>query len=191
MEAPGIASISNTRAIRPARKGWASGNARRGEDGAHCARRGGVEVQASETGCFAPATNLVTLAKRLSNRTFARPKASRAKTVPAGESGVSRGSRVGDTFLLVCWRTNFAGVACAVVAAKQEFVLLNSMTNDGAPAMGARRCEELDGALKAVEIVGLAIHHDLEGFVVVITACFTLGHSHLRVLKPQNVPRTT
>jgi hypothetical protein len=32
------------------------------------------------------------------------------------------------------------------------------------------------GALETVEIVGLAAHDDLEGFVVVITATFANGH---------------
>jgi len=37
----------------------------------------------------------------------------------------------------------------------------------------------MDGALETVEIVGLAAHDDLKGFVVIIAAMLTNGHRNL------------
>jgi hypothetical protein len=34
----------------------------------------------------------------------------------------------------------------------------------------------MDGTLETVEIVGLAVHDDLEGLVVIIAAMFANGH---------------
>ena len=45
--------------------------------------------------------------------------------------------------------------------------------------MGAHRGQHQDGALKTIEGVNGAVHHHLEGFLVVLAASFTFGHGSL------------
>jgi hypothetical protein len=64
----------------------------------------------------------------------------------------------------------------AMVAAVKCAVLLQSVAHDLDIAMGTRRRKRMDGTLETVEIVGLAVHDDLEGFIVIIAAMFANGH---------------
>jgi hypothetical protein len=53
---------------------------------------------------------------------------------------------------------------------------LQAMPDDPAAAMSASRRQGMDRALKAVKRVALAVHHDLEGLVILIAANFTCSH---------------
>src|SRR5262245_52370727 len=65
----------------------------------------------------------------------------------------------------------------AVVAAEHPVVLLQPVADDARAAMGAGGRQRLDRALEAVEGMGLAGHHHLEGFVVIIAASFASRHA--------------
>src|SRR4051812_13528220 len=60
----------------------------------------------------------------------------------------------------------------AMGAAEDLVVLLHSMTDDAASAVRAARSQALDGALEAVEQMGLAVEGHLERLVVLIAADF-------------------
>ena len=50
------------------------------------------------------------------------------------------------------------------------------MADDLAAAMLALGPERVDGAFKAVEIMGDAVHHDFERLIIFVSTDFTLGH---------------
>jgi hypothetical protein len=58
------------------------------------------------------------------------------------------------------------------------------MSNDAASAMGAERCQLVDGTLETVECVCASGHYDLKGFgVVVATGIAFLFHGAFRLVK--------
>jgi aldose sugar dehydrogenase len=71
-----------------------------------------------------------------------------------------------------------------VRAAEEAPLDLGAMTDHLAIAVLAHRRHTLDGTFEAVERVALARRHDLEGFVVVVTAHLALGHVYLPDLCP-------
>jgi hypothetical protein len=66
----------------------------------------------------------------------------------------------------------------AMRAAVNRVVLFDAVTDDLAAAMGAGRRQRVDGALKRIERVRLAVHGDLERLVIIVAANFTL-HGYL------------
>ena len=64
----------------------------------------------------------------------------------------------------------------AMLAAEKCAFLFEPVTDDMNTAISAGRSERMDSALKAIEGVGPAVHAHLKRFVVVISACFALGH---------------
>src|SRR5215204_1465499 len=64
--------------------------------------------------------------------------------------------------------------------ATEHFVILfNAMPDDVNAAMRAGRRQCVDGAFKAVEGMRRAVHGDLKGFVVVVSAGFASSHGIL------------
>jgi hypothetical protein len=66
-----------------------------------------------------------------------------------------------------------------MIAAEEFALALHTVANYGATAMSTSRCQGLNCTFEAIEGVGLAIHHNLEGFFVFITARFALCHGML------------
>jgi hypothetical protein len=52
----------------------------------------------------------------------------------------------------------------------------HAVTDDSAPAMGARHCQRVDRAFEAIEGVGLTLHDHVEGLVVAVAADFAFTH---------------
>jgi hypothetical protein len=64
----------------------------------------------------------------------------------------------------------------AVRTAEDAARSLDAMANHPASAMSASRCQGLNSAFKTIEGMGRAAQHYVEGFVVIIPACFANGH---------------
>ena len=95
--------------------------------------------------------------------------------MPARGTVLCRACFVYHTFLLVNWgRIN---MACAVIAAVVRLVTLHPMAKNRAAAMRTRRRQQLRGAFKTVESMGFTVQQNLEGFVVIVSASFTLSHT--------------
>ncbi|HLI72147.1 MAG TPA: hypothetical protein VKV19_20520 [Ktedonobacteraceae bacterium] len=67
----------------------------------------------------------------------------------------------------------------AICTAVEDAVDLYTMTDNSAVAMVTNRGQAGHGALKAIKDMFLPGHDNLEGFIVVIAALFTLGHTGL------------
>jgi hypothetical protein len=75
--------------------------------------------------------------------------------------------------------------ADAVGTAKQPAGHFQTMANDADTTGGAYRRKGMKCALEAVEMVRSAVHDDLKGLVIMISAGFTSGHvqgSYLAIL---------
>jgi len=59
---------------------------------------------------------------------------------------------------------------------------LHAMSNNPASAVLALWRERVDGTFEAIEIMGNPIHHDLDRFVVLVSANFTRTHKSLLLL---------
>ena len=57
-------------------------------------------------------------------------------------------------------------------ATKHRSARFVSVADDAATAMGTPRSERVDGAFETIEIVGNAIGHDFQWFVVLVAAHF-------------------
>ncbi|EEF58696.1 hypothetical protein Cflav_PD1792 [Pedosphaera parvula Ellin514] len=73
-------------------------------------------------------------------------------------------------------RTDNPFLSCAMSATKENACRLNAMAYDLAPAMIAERGQSMYRTFKTIKIMGNAIHHYLEVFVIFISTSFTLGH---------------
>ena len=71
----------------------------------------------------------------------------------------------------------FADLARAMCAAENLAGRFHAVPDNFASAMRAFRRKDLDRALKAVEDVLLPLGHDLEGFIVVVSAELTFRHN--------------
>src|SRR5690606_32017431 len=69
-----------------------------------------------------------------------------------------------------------AGRLGAVIAAEHPAVGLEAVADDPAAAVAAGGCEDRDRAFEAVERVGPARHHDVEGLVVLVSAFLAALH---------------
>jgi hypothetical protein len=67
----------------------------------------------------------------------------------------------------------------AVSAAEDFAGRFDAVADDPASAMVTARCESMDGAFEAIERHGLAAVAYMQGFVVVVSADITSGHSLL------------
>jgi len=74
----------------------------------------------------------------------------------------------------------------AIRTAEKRATRLDSVSDDFAPAMRTFRSQSMDGAFKAVEIMGNTIDNNLQVLVVIISTDLTAVHdssfSRLRVL---------
>lgn len=66
-----------------------------------------------------------------------------------------------------------------VFTAEEDAVVFEAVSEDAGAAVGAGRGEGLDGAFEAVEGVGFAIHGDVEGFVVFVSAGVATCHGSI------------
>ena len=65
---------------------------------------------------------------------------------------------------------------CAMSRAINRIVVFNSVPDNERATMLASGSKLIDRALKAVELVGIAIHQDFEALVVFISAFYTFAH---------------
>src|SRR2546426_3708272 len=70
-----------------------------------------------------------------------------------------------------------ASFAGAVRATEKLPARLHPMTNNSAIAVSAMRRQRVNGAFKAIKIVGDVIDHDFQQFVVFISANFASNHN--------------
>ena len=63
-----------------------------------------------------------------------------------------------------------------VVAAEHLLTRLHTMPNNGHAAVATTGRQFIDGAFKTVKRVGLAVHVDFKGAVILVSAGFTSGH---------------
>ena len=89
------------------------------------------------------------------------------------------GARVGGSVL----QSLHAVLLRAGSAAKELFAGFETMTDDPAFTVRARRREGMNRALEAVKDVRASRSHDLEGLVVVVSAHFTDSHEVFLLLK--------
>jgi hypothetical protein len=67
----------------------------------------------------------------------------------------------------------FVGTMRATVKRTAGF---HTMSNDFAVAVLAFRSERMNGAFEAIKIMGNAVYHDFQRFVVIVSADFTSRH---------------
>lgn len=63
-----------------------------------------------------------------------------------------------------------------MLAAIDAIPSADAVADHAATAMGAARGEGVNGALEAIEGVGLSVHEDDDRSVVIVAAGFTSGH---------------
>jgi len=68
----------------------------------------------------------------------------------------------------------------AMIAAVEDAVFLQAMSENPTTAFFTCWRERLDGAFETIEGVRFTSNKNLEGLVVIIAACLTLSHSRLR-----------
>src|ERR1043165_4813245 len=67
-------------------------------------------------------------------------------------------------------------------AAVKLTILLDTVTDDGAPAVGTRGSQHFNRAFEAIERMRLAVHDDLERVFVIVPASVAFGHGTLLLL---------
>jgi len=75
-----------------------------------------------------------------------------------------------------------------VTAAEHPTAALQAMAYDAHPAMRTYWCNCMDRAFEAVKRVALATGHELEGFVVIITASVAFRHNDSLVMLRTGFP---
>src|SRR5205823_9293374 len=81
-----------------------------------------------------------------------------------------------------------SGVLGAIGAAEDRVVMLDAMANHFAAAVGADWRQRVDGTLKGVEGVLLAVHGHGKSFVVLVPAYVTLRHNSFPPLGEDGCP---
>jgi len=66
----------------------------------------------------------------------------------------------------------------AMITTKERAILLQAVSDDPDTTRRTGWCERMDRALETVVGVGFAVYYHLEGFIIIISASFTLWHEH-------------